>query len=187
MISKYENYCNGDISKIENYYDAINDKENIWHCHRKLETHYPNGERREGKDLLAADLIEMDKYYNVPPEELIYMLPTEHHQLHNEKQRDRFTPEVRKEMSKKAKQRHVAHTKEWNENIAKSRKGKKFSEAHRESLRKNHVGTTGKKMPGFHWYTNGVINIRTRGECPSGYKHGRISTNNADLHKELSF
>ena len=38
MISKSnaEKYCAEDISLIENYKDAINDKFYKWHCHHRL-------------------------------------------------------------------------------------------------------------------------------------------------------
>lgn len=183
MISRYEHYCRGDISKIENYFEAVNDTETTWHCHHRLETHDENGNRRKGKDLLSTDLIKMNKYYDVPPEELIYMLPIEHHRLHNEKQNKRLTEESHKIMSEKAKNReHIVHTKEWNENISKAHKGKHFSESHKAALRRNHVGMKGKKISGMHWYTNGVISIRSRGECPEGFVKGRIS-----CKKQLSF
>ena len=184
MISRYDHYCRGDISKIENYDKAIADTKTVWHCHHRLETHDENGNRRQGKDLLSTDLIKMNKYYDVSPEELIYMLPDEHHKLHNEKQNERYTKEARMKMSEKAKSRHVVHTKEWNENISKSHKGRKLSEAHKEALRKNHVGMSGKKMPGFHWYNNGIENLRSRGECSEGFVPGKLKTSQ---QRELSF
>ena len=30
-------YCRDDVSKIENYEQAMNDKEHVWHCHHRLE------------------------------------------------------------------------------------------------------------------------------------------------------
>lgn len=178
MISRYEHYCSGDISKIENYDKAVADTETVWHCHHRLETHDENGNRRLGKDLLSTDLIAMGRYFDVLPEELIYMLPDEHHRLHNEKQSKRLTTESHKIMSEKAKNRKpIIHTKEWNEKVSKSLLGKKLSEAHKEALRKNHVGMKGKKMPGFHWYNNGVENFRSRKECPEGFVPGMLKKN----------
>jgi len=39
MISGWlsKKYCKDEISKIENYEQAINDKENIWEIHHRLE------------------------------------------------------------------------------------------------------------------------------------------------------
>ena len=39
-------YCCEDISLIENYIEAVSDDSQVWHCHHRLETHYPNGEKR---------------------------------------------------------------------------------------------------------------------------------------------
>lgn len=47
---------------IENYDLAINDKDNIWICHHRLEEFYTRKE-----------LIKIGKYYNVPAEELIFV------------------------------------------------------------------------------------------------------------------
>ena len=49
MISRYDHYCRGDISKIENYDKAIADTKTVWHCHHRLETHDENGNRRQGE------------------------------------------------------------------------------------------------------------------------------------------
>ena len=32
-----KNYCSEDISLIENYDKAVNDKEQTWHCHHRRE------------------------------------------------------------------------------------------------------------------------------------------------------
>lgn len=69
-----------DFKKIENYSKAIKDKKTIWHCHHRLEIHsdYTNS---------AKDLKLMGIYYNRPPEELIFLTPKEHMQLHNNNQK----------------------------------------------------------------------------------------------------
>lgn len=36
-LNTAKKYCKDDISKIENYEQAINDKENIWECHHRLQ------------------------------------------------------------------------------------------------------------------------------------------------------
>ena len=35
--STVKRYCRDSLDKIENYEQAINDKENVWDCHHKLE------------------------------------------------------------------------------------------------------------------------------------------------------
>ena len=82
LNSHHKPYCNGDISKIENYYEAVNDKETVWHLHHRLETHNSDGERRL-VDLNMNELIELDMYYDRPPEELIFVTPSMHSSLHH--------------------------------------------------------------------------------------------------------
>lgn len=76
-ISDLKMYCSDDISMIENYDKAIADKENIWHCHHRLEIG-SNGERVSHKDLKRSGL-----YFNRPASELIFMLGSDHNKLHN--------------------------------------------------------------------------------------------------------
>lgn len=74
MINEYyaKKFCKEDISKIENYELAINDKTQTWHCHHRRETIYSK-----------KDLIEISEYYNRPAIELIFLTPSEHKALHN--------------------------------------------------------------------------------------------------------
>lgn len=65
-------FCKDDISKIENYELAINDKTQVWHCHHRRETIYSK-----------KDLIEIGEYYNRPAIELIFLTPFEHNSLHH--------------------------------------------------------------------------------------------------------
>lgn len=70
-------FCKDDISKIENYEQAINDKENVWCCHHRLELTL-DGDYAHSKE----DLIRMGMYYNRPYFELIFMKDNEHSSLH---------------------------------------------------------------------------------------------------------
>ena len=80
MISlrKTKRFCKDDITKIKNYNEAINDKDNIWHCHHLLELTLDNEPA-----LSVKDLIRMNMYYNRPYFELIFLNPKAHHSLHN--------------------------------------------------------------------------------------------------------
>ena len=83
MISnKIEQFCK-DYKQIENYDKAINDKNEIWHCHHRLEINDDYINTRE-------DLKLMNLYDNRPPEELIFLKPSDHIKLHqnNEKNRE---------------------------------------------------------------------------------------------------
>lgn len=74
-------YCIEDISSIENYQQAINDNENMWELHHKLETQDENGCIRK-LPLSYKELQEMGLYWNRPANELIFMKQTEHKSYH---------------------------------------------------------------------------------------------------------
>lgn len=68
-------YCCEDISNIENYELALNDKEQVWHCHHRGEI-LPCG--RYSMDSLK----KFGLYWNRPASELIFMTCSEHRRLH---------------------------------------------------------------------------------------------------------
>lgn len=80
MISEYtaKRYCKDDISKIENYEQAINDKTQTWDCHHRLELTI-NDEQAHTKE----ELVRLEMYYDRPYFELIFLKPKEHQALHN--------------------------------------------------------------------------------------------------------
>ena len=69
-------YCSEDLSRIENYQEAVNDKEHKWHCHHRLEV---QGQFRNSKELLER----CGMYWNRPASELIFLRADEHRILHN--------------------------------------------------------------------------------------------------------
>ena len=69
-------YCKDDISKIENYEQAINDKTQTWDCHHRLELTI-NDEHARTKE----ELIRLGMYYNRPYFELIFLTRKEHKKL----------------------------------------------------------------------------------------------------------
>ena len=73
--------CKEDISLIENYDKAINDTTQLWHCHHREEVKV----LPSGMTVLRSrqDLIDNDRYYNCPANELIFLTPTEHKSLHS--------------------------------------------------------------------------------------------------------
>jgi hypothetical protein len=78
MIAKdLKRICKDDISKIENYEQAINDKENMWVCHHRLELTL-DGEFAHS----AEELDRLGMYYNRPYFELIFLTRTQHGELH---------------------------------------------------------------------------------------------------------
>lgn len=67
-------FCNEDITKIENFNEAINDRTQVWECHHRLETEL-------GKT--ADELRELGLYDNRPASELIFLTKSEHSHLHS--------------------------------------------------------------------------------------------------------
>lgn len=65
-------FCKEDISKIENYEEAVNDTTQTWHCHHIL-----------GEILTRQQLLDHDFYYNVPACMLKFVTASEHSRLHN--------------------------------------------------------------------------------------------------------
>ena len=70
-------YCRDELSKIENYEEAISDKNHTWHLHHRLEL------TLDGEFALSKEQLKMhDMYYNRPYYELIFLTPSEHRRLH---------------------------------------------------------------------------------------------------------
>ena len=67
-----KNFCNEDISLIENYEKAIADLNQTWHCHHRREL-----------TTSRKNLLEIGEYYNRPANELIFLTKAEHTALHN--------------------------------------------------------------------------------------------------------
>ena len=68
-------FCCEDISLIENYNKAIEDKNKVWHCHHRLEI-------QDDKIITKQELINLNLYYHRPASELIFLTETEHKSLH---------------------------------------------------------------------------------------------------------
>lgn len=75
-----KSYCKEDISLIENYDKAINDKEHTWDCHHRDEIRtLPSGMKVYRS---KQELIDNGRYYNCPANELIFLTASEHQSLH---------------------------------------------------------------------------------------------------------
>lgn len=70
-------FCSGDITEIENYEAAVNDKTETWDIHHRLELHPDNSIRFTRESLKRLGL-----YYNVEPSKLIFLKRKEHLQMH---------------------------------------------------------------------------------------------------------
>lgn len=63
-----------DISKIENYREAINDNSQSWDCHHRTEIWW---------NCNSKDLIDNECYYHRPDKELIFLQHAKHSKLYN--------------------------------------------------------------------------------------------------------
>ena len=72
-------YCSENISLIENYQEAIEDKEKMWDIHHRRECD------DEGRTLFThKQLKEMNLYFNRPAKELIFVTKSTHKKIHRE-------------------------------------------------------------------------------------------------------
>ena len=76
MRYNFKRYCKN-YQDIENYEKAKKDDFVGWDCHHRLETHTPDGKRRE-VDIGYKELKTLGLYYNRPAEELIFLTTREH-------------------------------------------------------------------------------------------------------------
>lgn len=77
-IKQAHKFCRDDISKIENYEEAVNDKTQTWHIHHRLEL------TLDGEFALSLEQLKMhNMYYHRPYYELIFLTPAEHRRIHN--------------------------------------------------------------------------------------------------------
>ena len=76
-LNYYKRYYCKDIENVENYEKALVDDFIGWHCHHRLETHTPDGKRRDA-DISHKELIALGLYYHRPAEELIFLTTREH-------------------------------------------------------------------------------------------------------------
>lgn len=103
-------YCYEDISLIENYENAMNDKTQTWDCHHRVETIM---------NCSAEELIAQGCYENRPAHDLIFLTKGEHTRLHH--------------VGKK-------HSEETRAKMSASLKGRKFSAETRAKMSKAQTG-----------------------------------------------
>ena len=161
----YRQYCKN-YQDIENYEAAKKDNFKGWDCHHRLETHTPDGERRD-VDIGYKELKALGLYYNRPAEELIFLPRSEHDVYRKGKpgpnKGKKFSEETRRKMAESKKGKYAGEKNPFY--------GRKHSEEAKEKMREVQKGNTNTK--GTHWYNNGEINIMTK-ECPPGFVPGRL-------------
>ena len=146
-----KSYCNDDISLIENYDKAVNDKDNIWDCHHRREN---ISSRKELK--------ELGEYYSRPASELIFLTHSEHSALHAKGKH--ISDETKRKLSLANKGAH--HTEETKRKMSIANKG-----AHHTEETKQKISIARK---GLHWFNNGIITVLAK-SCPEGFVKGRIN------------
>ena len=168
MISENQvkKYCREDISLIENYDKAMDDKTQTWDCHHRKESQYS-----------VDELVDIGEYYGVQASDLIFITHSDHSKLHNKLQDHHIgssnpmfgkhhSEEARKKMSLRHKGRDT-----W-------MKGKHHSESTKKKLSKCRIGKHYPKLSqsktGLRWFNNGLINVVCK-ECPDGFVKGRLN------------
>jgi hypothetical protein len=125
MICKkqVEKYCCEDISKIENYKEAIADTTQMWDCHHRMEL------IKTGAvvDSTMQDLIDWDIYYNRPADELIFLTPKDHKVLHYKGKKGKpRSEEAKRKISEASKGRKMPpRSEEWKRRQSDVHKGQK--------------------------------------------------------------
>lgn len=137
MISetRAKSFCREDISLIENYQEAIDDKETMWHCHHRDEIRFlPSG-------MIALrskqELIENGRYYSCPANELIFMRSKEHRALHSHHQKcsDETKEKLRKfNLGKTSPRKGVKLSEETKVKLRAANLGKKHTEEERKKI-----------------------------------------------------
>lgn len=127
-------WADGELTKIENYDKAIADTTQVWDCHHRLEI-------QNGKPVLKKDLIAQGLYYHRPAEELIFLTHREHIALHKT---GKYNHNYGKDPWNKSKTGiYSEETKQKISNTLKGNipwnKGKKMSEAYKESCKKGWI------------------------------------------------
>lgn len=162
-----KSYCS-DYTQIENYDEAILDEDNIWQCHHKLEAWFTKQE-----------LIDMNRYYNVPPRELVLCKNQKEHKSYPHKGTTimglkhhglKFSEEALQKMSPKGRKL----SEETKRKMSESHKGKKMPNRKRkkgyhfseEAKRKLSLIRKGKKRKPCSEETKKKISESNKGKIP---------------------
>ena len=125
-IKTVKNFCNGDITKIENYEKAINNIQ-TWDCHHRKET---------DEGLSRKQLKELGLYYDRPSNELIFLTKSEHRSLHH---KDKPKSEEQKQKQSEL-MKGKPKSEEHKQKISESMKGKPKSEETRQRISESKKG-----------------------------------------------
>ena len=159
MINLFNKYCCEDLSLIENYEQAINDKENKWDCHHRLETDLK---------LSANELKARNMYYNRPASELIFLTHTEHTKIHKSgiylsEEHKRKISENHADTSGEKNGMYGKHfSEETRKKISEKLKGKPKSPEHKAKISAANKGKH--SVYGRVWMNNGYTNAHPKNQ-----------------------
>ena len=122
-------YCIEDISLIENYQSAINDKTQIWICHHRREI-------QDGIKISSTELIKQGLYYHRPANELIFLTKQEHTSIHHKGKH--LSDDLKTQIANKLKGHET-----WN-------KGKTLSDETKQKISKSCKGKCVGESNGFY-------------------------------------
>lgn len=163
-IRYLKNFCSGDITTIEGYWNAFNDPSDTKYC-----CHHREEIQEDGTKLSRKHLIDEGRYYGLTPDKLIVMEYSEHSRLHNKGNTytlgKKRSEEAKRKMSEGKKGKK--HSEETKQKMSKARKGKKHSE---ETKQKMSEGKKGKAKPKYKWLTPSG-EIREMSMCNVKYHH----------------
>lgn len=169
-IPTVKSYCKEDINLIENYTEAINDKEKTWDCHHRKET---------DEGLSVKQLKNIGLYFDRPASELIFLTQHEHLSLHSKGRQ--FSDETRKKLSEINKGRQFSD--DARKKMSDAKKGKKQSI---ELINKRSDGL--KKYYESHdgYWKNKELSNDTKNKMSAAHKGRRPSNLDAILeHQKL--
>ena len=176
-LKNVKKICKDDISLIENYEKAINDKTQTWHCHHRRETIYSR-----------SGLIEIGEYYNRPACELILLTKSEHMKLHQlgkhlSEDTRRKLSEANKGKSSGMKGKH--HTEDTRRKLSETKKGKHLSEETRKKMSESHKGKPA-WMKGKHHSEESCKKMSEAKKGENNPRFGKPAWNNGKHHSAES-
>lgn len=159
---KAKRYCGEELSAIENYEQAVNDKTQTWDVHHRAEI-LPCG------TYSIKDLKDHGLYYKQPASSLVFMTHDEHLRLHGLNRSE----EAMGLLHSPGSNRRRAESNRHPRGKYKIRQSAEERAAMREKLSEARAGNEIAK--GRTWVNDGIISLMVYpDEIPSGFKLGRI-------------
>ena len=143
-VKQAKRFCCEDISLIENYAEALNDRTQTWVCHHRKEI---------DEGLSRTELIEMNLYYKRPASELIFLTRNEHTRLHSLN----MSAETKEKIGAGRRGRH--HSEEAKTKIGAGQKGNKNRARAVYQIDKN----TGKVIKKWNCIKDAETTLKCRG------------------------